>query len=63
MRTLTQKVKNIESELSIFKRRIRDNDLLEIQKEIESIKEIVDNEIDRRTGNIIKDNNLKGNQK
>lgn len=63
MRTLTQKIKNIESELSIFKRRIKDDVLLEIQKEVEKIKEIVDAEINRRIERVTKDINLKGNQK
>lgn len=58
MRSLIQKVMNIRSELKLFKKRIKDDILLDVQNEINKIKGIVDSEINRRAENLGKQGNL-----
>jgi len=55
-------INKIKHDLFIYKKRINDKSILEIQRQIDKVKEIVDNEIDRRTKIIVNNDNLKGNK-
>ena len=54
MRNIDQRISNLKNEIIVYRKRINDSTLLEIQKKIDKIKEIIDNEINRRAGNLSK---------
>lgn len=63
MKTLTDKLKDVEKTFKILKKRLKDNTLLESQKLIDNVKLLIDNEINRRMFNVNKDSNLRGSNK
>ena len=52
MNNIDQRIENLKNELIIIKKRIKDGTLLSIQGKIDKVKEIVDNEINRRAENL-----------
>lgn len=54
MKNIDQRIGNLKSELIIFKKRIKDSTLISIQGKINKIKEIIDDEINRRASNLNK---------
>ena len=58
MKNIDQMVGNLKSELIIIKKRISDNTLISIQEKINKMKEVVDNEINRRAKNLNKQGEL-----
>ena len=59
MKSIDERVANLKTKLILMKKRINDSTLLEIQKKINKIKEIIDNEINRRAENLGKQGSLK----
>jgi len=59
MKNMIWRISNLESEIIVYKKRINDSTLLGIQKKINKIKEIIDNEINRRAENLGKQGSLK----
>lgn len=53
-RVAYERVATLRSELLIMRKRISDDSLLEIQKKVNKIKDIVDNEVNRRAENLNK---------
>lgn len=52
MNNIDQRIENLKNELIVIKKRIKDGTLLSIQGKIDKVKEIVDNEINRRAKNL-----------
>lgn len=59
MKNIDQKISGLKSELIVFKKRIKDSTLLIIQERINKIKEIIDNEVNRRAINLNNQGGLK----
>ena len=54
IRSIDQRISNLKNELIVLKKRIKDATLLSIQEKINKIKNIIDNEINRRAENLNK---------
>ena len=53
-KNIDQRINNLKNELIVLKKRIKDATLLSIQEKINKIKNIIDNEINRRAENLNK---------
>ncbi len=60
MKTYLEKIKLLKSETMIKKKRISDSSIVEIQKEVNKLKELIDNEVNRRGENLNKQEMLGG---
>jgi sensor histidine kinase YesM len=52
MKTFLERTKTLKSEILVKKSRINDSAMLEIQEEINKLKELIDNEVNRRAKNL-----------